>query len=160
MTPQGSGRRSASFIENNPLKASQGGKTEGGEDIRSKLARYKKEREDFEMIRQQFRQKNSELGVAPASTSKPNQSLGGGSENTPGGNRSANSGSHKQYQGHNASGGVGSNNNIFAGDYSGGSNVQAFTTSTAANLTNMVSGSPAFGLPEPHQNVNNREQLH
>ena len=40
---------------------------EGGEDIRTKLARYKKEREDFEVIRQNFRKKNSELGVASAS---------------------------------------------------------------------------------------------
>ena len=40
---------------------------DGGEDIRTKLARYKKEREDFEVIRQQFRKKNSELGVSGAS---------------------------------------------------------------------------------------------
>ena len=35
----------------------------GGEDIRSKLARYKKEREDFELVRQQFRKKNAELSI-------------------------------------------------------------------------------------------------
>ena len=39
----------------------------GNEDIRAKLARYKKEREDFEVIRQQFRKKNSELGVSSSS---------------------------------------------------------------------------------------------
>jgi len=31
------------------------------EDIRSKLARYKQEREDFEKVRQQFREKNKEI---------------------------------------------------------------------------------------------------
>ena len=50
---------------------------EGGEDIRAKLARYKKEREDFEVIRQNFRQKNSELGVSSASGGNSK------SENTP-----------------------------------------------------------------------------
>lgn len=31
------------------------GNGRSSEDIRSKLARYKKEREDFEIVRQQFR---------------------------------------------------------------------------------------------------------
>jgi len=45
----------------------------GKEDIKSKLARYKKEREDFEQIRMQFRQKNSELSSSMAKVStQPN----------------------------------------------------------------------------------------
>ena len=32
-----------------------------GEDIRAKLARYKQERQDFEKVRMQFRQKNAEI---------------------------------------------------------------------------------------------------
>lgn len=58
-TPQGSGRRSGSLNE----KSNDMG---GNEDIRAKLARYKKEREDFEVIRQQFRKKNAELGASTA----------------------------------------------------------------------------------------------
>ena len=44
----------------------------GGEDIRSKLARYKKEREDFELVRQQFRKKNSELTLTNSVATKTN----------------------------------------------------------------------------------------
>lgn len=33
------------------------------EDIRAKLQRYKKEREDFEIVRQQFRQRSEQLGA-------------------------------------------------------------------------------------------------
>ena len=51
-TPQGSGRRAGSLTE---TRSNGGGEGTGKEDIRSKLARYKKERDDFEHIRQQFR---------------------------------------------------------------------------------------------------------
>ena len=112
-----------------------------GEDIRSKLARYKKEREDFELVRQQFRQKNNEL----SKSSKPY------TENTPVGGQYANlsnngSGSQKRLN-------TGGNNNIFAVDGSANQNkdVQAFTA-------HMASGSPAFGQPEP-SNQNSRDQV-
>ena len=110
-----------------------------GEDIRSKLARYKKEREDFELIRQQFRKKNTELGnSANLSTQQPV-----GSENVPA-NRS-HSGSNK-YSGMDFGGsGNKSSNNIFAVDHSAGTS-KVFTTTT-----HMTSGSPAFGLPEQSQ---------
>ncbi len=54
------------------------------EDIRTKLARYQKERQDFEVIRQQFRKKNSELGL----NSSQGLTMGGAgagavTENTP-----------------------------------------------------------------------------
>ena len=58
----------------------------GGADIRAKLARYKKEREDFEVIRQQFRQKNEQLstsGVLPPPSGKAGGAAGAYSENTP-----------------------------------------------------------------------------
>ena len=70
-TPQGSGRRSGSLMEN------EGSNGRGSEDIRAKLARYKKEREDFEVVRQQFRSKNLEL---PAGGQGTKNSY---SENTP-----------------------------------------------------------------------------
>ena len=141
-TPQGSGRRGASLTENR----SNGGGGDG-EDIRTKLARYKKEREDFELIRQQFRKKNSELSTSAANVTTQQQNQAGISENTPV-NRSM-SGSHK-FQGlasadYNASGAA-KGNNIFAVENSGGSQVKAFTASG-----HMTSGSPAFGLPEQSQ---------
>ena len=43
-TPKDSDRRSNSGLESGNVRSS--------EDIRNKLARYKKEREDFEMLRQ------------------------------------------------------------------------------------------------------------
>ena len=51
------------------------------EDIRAKLARYQKERQDFEVIRQQFRKKNSELGINNSGAA-PGK-FGGNTENTP-----------------------------------------------------------------------------
>mmetsp|Transcript_38048 Transcript_38048/g.49958 ORF Transcript_38048/g.49958 Transcript_38048/m.49958 type:complete len:127 (+) Transcript_38048:895-1275(+) len=81
-TPQGSGRRGASLTENRSSSNGAG----GSEDIRAKLARYKKEREDFEMIRQQFRKKNSELSTSAANVSTSQNPAGGNqgvSENTP-----------------------------------------------------------------------------
>ena len=107
-----------------------------GEDIRSKLARYKKEREDFELVRQQFRQKNAELSINNATQQHS------GSENTPVQHVSGNYGTAigKQYS--SADG----NKNIFASmgieQSAGSSQIQAFT---AANMTG---GSPAFGQPE------------
>lgn len=81
-TPQGSGRRGASLTETR----SNGGGGDG-EDIRAKLARYKKEREDFELIRQQFRKKNSELSTSTPTVTgqqqQQQQNQGGISENTP-----------------------------------------------------------------------------
>lgn len=108
----------------------------GGEDIRSKLARYKKEREDFEIIRQQFRQKNSEI----ASSNNVSTSQGTGFDHTPAAGVSANlSGSNK----FSASGGA-AKGNIFSVDHHSSTNqVKAFSTST-----HMTSGSPAFGLAE------------
>lgn len=122
-TPQGSGRRSESLME--PGRQSSGA---GGEDIRSKLARYKKEREDFEMVRMQFRKKNSELGVSDGGINQAatnmNKSSASGIENTPVQGSSSMLG--KYGAGGNGSGGNGSN--IFAVDQSTGSGqVQAFT---------------------------------
>ena len=115
----------------------------GGEDIRSKLARYKKEREDFELVRQKFRQKNAELSINNATQQHS------GSENTPVQHVSGNYGTAlgKQY----SSAGADGSKNIFASmgveQSAGSSQIQAFT---AANVTG---GSPAFGQPE--QNASN-----
>ena len=113
----------------------------GGEDIRSKLARYKKEREDFELVRQQFRKKNAELSINNATQQHS------GSENTPVQHVSGTYGTAigKQYSSADGS------KNIFASmgveQSAGSSQIQAFT---AANVTG---GSPAFGQPE--QNASN-----
>ena len=100
----------------------------GGEDIRVKLARYKKEREDFEMVRMQFRKKNSELGASDGgvnlASGNINKSSASGIENTPvqGGSSQLN-----KYGG-GANGSGGNSSNIFAVDQSTGSGpVQAFT---------------------------------
>lgn len=42
-------------------KKSTGGISDNAEDIRQKLARYKAERENFELVRAQFRQKHKEI---------------------------------------------------------------------------------------------------
>ena len=73
-TPQGSGRRG---VVSPLMETNSNNDASGGEDIRSKLARYKKEREDFELVRQQFRQKNAELSINNAAKQHS------GSENTP-----------------------------------------------------------------------------
>ena len=48
------------FSQQDSGRKSAGG-TSHNEDIRAKLARYKQERENFELVRQQFRQKHKEL---------------------------------------------------------------------------------------------------
>lgn len=99
-TPQGSGRRSGSLIES----SAAGGRS--SEDIRSKLARYKKEREDFEIVRQQFRQKSNDLGGSGSGAGDKQ----GYSENTPVTNPN---GGYQKYGGHGAENSGPTGSNIF-----------------------------------------------